>query len=432
MLQRTLITAHISFQNFDEEDIEAFKTKILPETRVSFARLRKDIDLTIREIGEALGCGPMFISETQTGYLECLDRERAAYLAGKLAHKHAQGQVQGDDLQKTASRKSDEEAEKLTEEEIRMPLTDVEQNLASVTKRLQMELGMETPAPMDITRPDTPEDEIPSKTLPHPSSGSPAVGSPTLGSSTAYNSTGGTKAQGSPVVATSSLPIVKIEDTSKAPDVLEEPSSNNKDSSKPKNSTELKDQKPHRYKYGPPMIRQHFDEFQAVQQGLFIKLLISADPGDEDVLRIHQPGPSISELYGGDYLRGDVEEGDIHSRFDRVQKRFMGTRRSSTTKGSAQPPTETPSPVVESRNKDSKDETYDVEIEAGADDDEFDDDEEKRMRSKKQKDNGEDEDEENEENDGDSIGPTKEFKMNQTLVRVYSLLFAWEYVSILI
>lgn len=425
MLQRTLITAHISFQGFDDQDVETFRTQILPETRTSFARLRKDIDLTIREIGEALGCGPMFIRETQTGYLECLDRERAAYLAGKVGHGHRQGQ--GNDLQKTMSRKSEEEAEELTEEEVTMPLNNVELNLASVTKRLQMELGTETPAPMDYTHPDTPENETrsqtPSKTSPHRS-----TGSPTIGSSTAYNSSGGTKAQGSPVVAATPLPAIKIEEPPKEAEITEETKPQPlKDARKPKGAKD--DSKRHTYKYGANMIKQHFEEFQEAQRDIFVKLLISADPGDEDVLRIHQPGPSISELYGGDYLRGDVEEGDLHSNFDRVWKGLGETIKSSSAKASIKPPT-TSSPASEKR-RDSNGETYDVDNEAGADDDEFDDDEEKQLRSlKKQKGKSGEEDEEEEEDDADSVGPTREFKTNQTLVRVYSLLFAWEYVSI--
>lgn len=436
MLQRTLMTAHNSFQTFDDQDVETFRTKILPETRMSFARLRKDIDITIREIGEALGCGPMFIRETQTGYLECLDRERAAYLAGNLGHH----QGQGNDLQKTASRKSDGEAEERVEEEATMPLNDVELNLASVTKRLQMEMGIDTPAPMDYTNPDTPENQTrpdtPSKTSQHRSRGSPTVGSPTVAGSTTYNSTGGTRVQGSPVAAPTPLPVIKVEETPKGAEISEESKTKlPKDTSHPK-ASKVDDSKPHTYKYGPPMIKQHFEEFQTIQREIFVKLLTSADPGDGDVLRIHQPGPSISELYGGDYLRGDVEEGDIHSRFDRVWKGLRGSMKSSAT---IKPSTVSSSPLSEKReNTDITAVKYDLENEAGADDDEFDDDEEKQIRSQRKREindktDDDDEEEAGEENDDDEEDiATPEFKTNQTLVRVYSLLFAWEYVPILI
>ncbi|KAG8810558.1 hypothetical protein FRC17_002882, partial [Serendipita sp. 399] len=54
-LQRTLLTAHISLLRFDEQDVEVFRDDILPPTKISFARLRRDIDLTIREVGAAMG-----------------------------------------------------------------------------------------------------------------------------------------------------------------------------------------------------------------------------------------------------------------------------------------------------------------------------------------------------------------------------------------
>lgn len=344
MLQRTLITAHISLLRFDEQDIEVFRDDVLPPTKIAFTRLRRDIDLTIREIGNSLGCGPMFIEATQSGYLECLDRERAAAMAGKLQRKATAKSAS------VASEKGD------NQEDNNLTGDEVAENLFNVSKRLRMEMGTETPGTVEYgTRPAETPTQVPT----------------TVGETTAIG-TAGTSAQekGSPISPRSPLP------TGKAP-------------------VESKPTKP---RYGPTMIKAHFEEFEAAQKEILIDILTSSDLGDEAALKVHEPGPSVSALYGGDYLRGDVDEGDIPGPATKRRKSSNTAPAVSitplSTKRSARNDEENPS------DKQDSSDTPSVEID---DDDEGDD-------------------------DSSLVGPTPQFKRNETLVRVYSLLFAWEYV----
>jgi hypothetical protein len=331
-LQRNLITAHISLLSFDEQDTEIFRDDILPPTRIAFARLRRDIDLTIREIGEALGVGPMFIEATQSGYLECLDRERAAALAAKMPQ-----------LERTVSGKTAPAAEDDGDEQEESNLTsdDIAGNLFNVSKRLQMEMGTETPVPEDAPSTPTQANTTVAETT--------AIGTP------------GAKEKGSPISPKSPLPAAPTVETSKG-------------------------------KYGPAMMRAHFEEFEAIQKDVLVDILTSSDPGGNTGLKIHEPGPSVSELYGGDYLRGDVEEGDLP---DLIAKRRKASKNMA--------PRSIPPLSVKSEGKSDEEnpstpnEELDVEVEV-------------------------------EDDHSSAVGPTPQFRRNQTLVRVYSLLFAWEYV----
>ena len=342
-LQRTLITAHISLLRFDEQDIEIFRDDILPPTKLAFTRLRRDIDLTIREIGAALGCGPMYIEVTQTGYLECLDQQRAAAAAGGT---HALQQHASAKAAKSATEKRGNHGEQDQEDEgSELDGDNIAENLMDVTRRLQAEMGTETPFRTEETRPGTPSQV-------HPAT-------PTVVGSTAIGTAGTAKDKGSPISPKSPLP--KQEATRL-------PGTTGPDAAK-------------KSKYGPHMIKQHFDEFEAAQKGVLVEQLTSTDLGEDSLLKLHEPGPSIGDLYGGDFLRGDVEEGDLP---------FLTPSKKTSVKTSK--PNTRPSSIHQTEQE------------------------------------SEERDEE-EERDGDedsSIGPTSQFLRNQTLVRVYSLLFAWE------
>jgi hypothetical protein len=340
MLQRTLITAHISLLRFDNEDVEVFRDDVLPPTKKAFTRLRKDIDLTIREIGDSLGVGPMFIEATQSGYLECLDRERAAAIAGKMPP-----------LQRTVSAKTTSVATDRGEAQDDQNLTgdDIAENLFNVSKRLQMEMETEIAAPAEYTVPST-----------------PTHASTTAAGTIAVGSTGvGAKEKGSPISPTSPQP----------PTTQAEP-----------NTAKMK--------YGPTMIRAHFEEFETNQKDILINILTSTDPGQNTVLKIHEPGPSVSELYGGDYLRGDIEEGDLP---DLIAKRRKSLKNIA-------PMSILPLSAMQGMKSDEE--------------------------NPEQVTPNEEEANEGEDDDSSLVGPTPQFKRNETLVRVYSLLFAWEYVII--
>jgi hypothetical protein len=345
MLQRNLIAAHISLLRLDKKDVETFRQEILPCTKLSFTRLRRDIDLTIREIGDSLGCGPMFIEATQSGYLECLDQQKAAAQAGKRSQS----------LRRSPSgRTNHSTSSEHPDGQIRRHHTGdaVAEDLFKVSKRLQLELGTETPAQ---TRP-----------------GTPTQVSTAVGGSTAIGTAGSNvQDKGSPI--SSNFPLSP-------------------------NTAPLSDPRPPKKKYGPTMIKAHFEEFETAQKDVLIGILTSTDPGQETDLKIHEPGPSVSELYGGDFLRGDMEQGDLPesvAKRHKASKKVMPmstffSRLRRKSKGDEEIPSENP---IDENDDDAK--------ESESDDD----------RS-------------------NNVEPTPQAKRNETLVRIYSLLFAWEYVPL--
>jgi hypothetical protein len=361
MLQQALITAHISLQRLDDKDVKIFRDHVLPPTKLAFTRLRRDIDLTIREIGASLGCGPMFIEATQSGYLELLDQQRAASDAGKpqpLRHSTSERTLfeKAHEIVPEKKRKnSTTDRDEVKEERI-----DLRTNLFNVAKRLQQELGAETPARSEYTRPSTPTTQTPH---------SPVVGGATPGETTAVTTPHNTKVQNSP---TSNKHILPFTSTGGQPT----------QSSKPK--------------YGPTRMKAHFEEFETAQKEVFTHLLTTTEEFEGAQLRVHEPGPSISELYGGDYLRGDAEEGDLPDQKEKKNKTQI-------------PPSSSAKPGTAS------------ELEEGV---------AKLANEHVEDESGGEESDDSEDSDVDgSNEPTPQFKRNETLVRVYSLLFAWEYVS---
>lgn len=335
MLQRTLITAHISLLRFDKKDAEVFRDVILPPTKVAFMRLRHDIDITIREIGSSLGCGPMVVEATQSGYLEYLDRERTAAAAGTV-----QPVRRSLSLKSMSSMTTRDNKKSPTNEE-------VAENIFDVSKRLQHELGIETPGGVDSTRPSTPthHDATPRMMTPEMTP-----------ESTVYK-------KGSRWSKPRPIGVVASHD------------------------------RPPKKKYGPTRIKGHFGEFEAAQKNIFVDILTSSDLGYETQLKVHEAGPSITELYGGDYLRGDVEEGDLLASVLRHDK-------------PPKTPISNPNTPPSAERK----------VKAG-----------KKAQPETHSEQQDDRSEESDHNDDSSIhGPTPEFKRNETLVRVYSLLFAWE------
>jgi hypothetical protein len=344
MLQRNLIAAHISLLRLDKKDVETFRQEILPCTKLSFTRLRRDIDLTIREIGDSLGCGPMFIEATQSGYLECLDQQKAAAQAGRRSQSLRRGSS-GRTNRSTSSEHPEEQSRRYRTGDA------VAENLFKVSKRLQLELGTETPAQ---TRP-----------------GTPTQGSTTVGGSTAIGTAGSNaKDKGSPI----------------SPNFPLSP-----------NTAPLSDPRPPKKKYGPTMIKAHFEEFEAAQKDVLIEILTFTHPDEETGLKIHEPGPSVSELYGGDFLRGDMEQGDLP---ESVAKRRKGSK-------------VTPMSTFFSRLRHKAKGDEEIPSEKATDENDND---------------GEESD--SDEDHSTNVEPTPLAKRNETLVRIYSLLFAWEYVSL--
>ncbi|TDL22448.1 hypothetical protein BD410DRAFT_748734 [Rickenella mellea] len=75
-MQLALITVYSSQVNFEKKDLDLFKNEFLPSTIRSFTHLRRAIDTTMRETCAALGGQPLDISSTQPGYAEFMDVEK--------------------------------------------------------------------------------------------------------------------------------------------------------------------------------------------------------------------------------------------------------------------------------------------------------------------------------------------------------------------
>ncbi|KIJ47171.1 hypothetical protein M422DRAFT_28858 [Sphaerobolus stellatus SS14] len=75
-LQQALITAHSSLVGVEKQDRQMFKERFLPGTLSAFNKLRRAVDLTIRDLGNELGCQPIVIPATQAKYKEFMDLER--------------------------------------------------------------------------------------------------------------------------------------------------------------------------------------------------------------------------------------------------------------------------------------------------------------------------------------------------------------------
>ncbi|KAG8830689.1 hypothetical protein FRC17_004437 [Serendipita sp. 399] len=288
----------------------------------------------------------MYIAATQTGYLECLDKQRAAAVAGNVHPLQRTVSSRTNKTTKSVSEKPDDQ--EAQDGNHGLDGDDVAENLRNVAERLRRELGSETPARPDATAP-----------------GTPTHGTSPLGESTAVPTAGTSRdANNSPTTPLTAITSPPKADAKSAPE---------------------------KHKYGPSMIKQHFEEFELAQKDVLIDILTSSEATLNSSLRVHEPGPSISELYGGDFLRGDVEEGDLP---EMIAKRRKASRRNTPLASTA---------------------ASALDVDRDLDEDDDDDTEEKKMKSKR---DGDDND--------SSIGPTPEFKRNETLVRVYSLLFAWD------
>lgn len=306
--------------------MDVIRDVVLPATLAPFIRLRRDIDLTIREIGDHLGCKPMYIPTTQTGYLEflALEREFAQCTRSKsVKHKGMRRRRRGT-LTALGSNSGNARGALVPD-------------LDDVARRLAMETVTESPLKTAV---NTPAANSPTLTR------SPSRIRTDLEGPTATGTSGphpSIPKESSPV-SPKRLPVIPVPEAIKV-------------------------------KYGAHTLRQDFEDFETAQKDVLHTILTSADPGD-GTLRIHEPLPSVQQLYGGDYLRGDVEEGDYP--IDLIRQRIHRTSTKVTTAAS----------------------TIDEEHQA--------------LEG------------ENEAQDEDSEAYTPTTKTNRSLVQVYSMLFAME------
>jgi hypothetical protein len=66
-LRQALITAHSSLAGVEKQDVALFKERFLPGTVEAFNKLRRAVDLTIRDIGSEWGCKPMVGAKCRAG-----------------------------------------------------------------------------------------------------------------------------------------------------------------------------------------------------------------------------------------------------------------------------------------------------------------------------------------------------------------------------
>lgn len=332
-LQSNLITAHVSLQRFDEQDEDIIRNLVLPATQAAFFRLRRDIDLTIRDIGDQLGCKPMYIPTTQTGYIEFLDRERefAQCTRSKSAKIRDMRKRRRGSLTAVGTDSGDTHGTLVPD-------------LDDVARRLALETTAETPPKTAV---NTPAADSPILTRTASRVRTDLEGPTTEGTAGTRSSLPKAPPTQSPV-STKKLPVFRV------PDAIKE-------------------------KYGAHVLKQDFEDFETAQKDVLHTILTSGD-SEDGTLRIHEPLPSVQQLYGGDYLRGDVEEGDYP--VDLVRQRIHRTGTKATTTAS----------------------TIDEDQKALED--------------------------ENVAQDEDSEAYTPTTKANRSLVRVYSMLFAMECVTL--
>ena len=309
--------------------MDVIRDLVLPATQTAFNRLRRDIDLTIRDIGGQLGCKPMYIPTTQTGYLEflALEHEFAQCTRSKRAENNDMRRPRRGTLTALEPDSGDAQG-------VLVP------DLDDIARRLAMEAASETPLKTAV---NTPAADSPTLTQSPSRIHTDLEGPTAAGTAGTHPSIPKASPKESPVSSKKKLPVVPV------PEAIKE-------------------------KYGAHVLKQDFEDFETAQKDVLHTILTSADPGD-GTLRIHEPLPSVQQLYGGDYLRGDVEEGDYP--MDLVRRKVHRTTAAST---------------IDEEHQDTE--------------------------------------EENDAQDEDSEAYTPTTKANRSLVRVYSMLFAMECVTL--
>jgi hypothetical protein len=267
----------------------------------------------------------MFIPTTQTGYLEFLAREREVAQCARSRSTESKD-PRGPQRGTLTALDSDYGA---------VP------DLDDVARRLAMEAAAETPT---RTARNTPAAGSPTRTRSSSLVRTDPEGPTAVGTAGTHANIPKESPTGSPVPPKKKHPVAPIPEATKE-------------------------------KYGAHVLKQDFEDFETAQKDVLHTILTSVDPGD-GTLRIQEPLPSVQQLYGGDYLRGDVEEGDYP--MDLIRRR-------THTKATSTPGT------IDEEHQDNEGMI--------------------------------------EDKDEDSEITSPATKANSSLVRVYSMLFAMEYVT---
>ncbi|KAF8488906.1 hypothetical protein JB92DRAFT_1405681 [Gautieria morchelliformis] len=234
-LQQALITAHSSLSGVEKQDKELFKRRFLPGAMASFSRLRRAVDLTIRDLGDELGGRPMVIPVTQAKHSEYMDLEKknASVTSGPLSDSSSTVPADTSSLDE-----------------------DISAQMASVSERLAAEVENAT-VPATPARAATP----PPGPLKDFSTEDAAI------SRTPPNRYASTKPPGSSGTATAT------------------------------DTTHEKRPSPHLTECGMLKLRREFDAFSATQHALLQDALVGGELWETD-LRLHQPRASLNEAFG--------------------------------------------------------------------------------------------------------------------------------------
>lgn len=240
-----MITSHTSISNIHTQNATLFKEYFLPSTLKPFQRMRRDIDLAIQEISEALGGPPAEILQTTEGGNGIEDLEKAAVptAAGQGTNKllkHINGPsarfIDGTD---TPAAVQDEEEQ-----------DEIRERLRRVAGRLALEVANEGLSPVPTVN----------RSL-----------TATLASSS----------------ATSPKAKATLSDES---------------------GSKLPPMDPHKCTCGPSSLLADFESFRKTQQELLgAALACGRLHGGSNKLRLYEERKCLAEEEGRDWVRGDAE-----------------------------------------------------------------------------------------------------------------------------
>ncbi|KAF8600286.1 hypothetical protein BDV93DRAFT_476704 [Ceratobasidium sp. AG-I] len=287
-VQLALITAHSSISNIHPRNTSLFQDYFLPSTLKPFQRMRRDIDITIQEISEALGGPPRSeLLRTAEYGAPPADIEKAGGPSGATSGEGkipTPGRKQGS--QTTEGSETPPEVQDEDEQD------EIRERLRRVAGRLAQEVENEGLSPARI-------------------SGKQSLPSPTTGAT----STAAESITESPEEHATSLSQIRRHSLSKT-DSEREP--------------KVESFGPHRKcTCGSSALLSDYELFREAQQDLLgTALLCGKLHGGSNGLRLYEDRKSVAQEEGRDWVRGDQE----------VRRRRDGSKsRAPSTKGGSRP-----------------------------------------------------------------------------------------------
>lgn len=231
------------------QDGELFRRRFLPGAIAAFSKLRRAVDLTIRDLGNELGCTPMVIPLTQAKYSEYMDLEQRKYSSATLevSNEHPSTALSEDREDEVSARVA----------AVSKRLSAEVKNATMPTQRESLVLNSQLQPPSDLQ--DITEDLRLSRESSRESASKKSI-----------------NPSHSPAAITSALPEA----------LHEKPL--------PLGGTEC----------GMQSLRLVFDAFSAAQHQLLQDALVGGELWDSDLL-LHQPRATLKETFGTDGIPDD-------------------------------------------------------------------------------------------------------------------------------